>query len=45
MIQIINNHRNEGINTADFAGEYHLGDNCIVFENLTASIGDLMVVH
>ena len=23
----------------------HLGDNCIVFENFTASIGDLMVAN
>ena len=23
----------------------HLGDNCIVFENITASIGDLMVAN
>jgi hypothetical protein len=23
----------------------YLGDNCIVFENVTASIGDLMVVN
>jgi hypothetical protein len=25
--------------------EYHFGDNCVVFENFTASIGDLMVAH
>jgi hypothetical protein len=25
--------------------EYHLGDNCVVFKNFTASIGDLMVAH
>jgi hypothetical protein len=25
--------------------QLHLGDNCIVFENFTASIGDLMVVN
>jgi len=24
---------------------YDLGDNCIVFENFTASIGDLMVAN
>ena len=24
---------------------WHLGDNCIVFENFTASIGDLMVAN
>jgi hypothetical protein len=24
---------------------YHLGDNCIVFENFTASIADLMVAN
>ena len=24
---------------------YYLGDNCIVFENFTASIGDLMVAN
>jgi hypothetical protein len=23
----------------------HLGDNCIVFENFTASIGDLMIAN
>ena len=23
----------------------HLGDNCIVFENFTASVGDLMVAN
>jgi hypothetical protein len=26
-------------------GDFHLGDNCIVFENVTASIGDLMVAY
>jgi hypothetical protein len=25
--------------------KFHLGDNCIVFENFTASIGDLMVAN
>jgi hypothetical protein len=28
-----------------FTFVYQLGDNCIVFENFTASVGDLMVVN
>jgi len=28
-----------------FRIQYDLGDNCIVFENFTASVGDLMVAN
>ena len=33
------------LNEHDIATNIYLGDNCIVFENFTASIGDLMVAN
>ena len=33
------------ISNYEFDAEDYLGDNCIVFENFTASIGDLMVAN
>jgi hypothetical protein len=39
MHVFIHNHPNTGDTF------YDLGDNCIVFENFTASIGDLMVAN
>jgi hypothetical protein len=41
MVSTVNGLNVKAINI--FAGFLIIGDNCVVFENFTASIGDLMV--
>jgi hypothetical protein len=43
MVSTVNGLNAEAINI--FAGFLIIGDNCVVFENFTASIGDLMVFN
>ena len=40
-----NNMADPDISNYEFDAEDYLGDNCIVFENFAASIGDLMVAN